>query len=123
MAARYSVVLITVPDRPAGEKLVEILLNARLAACVGLVPGVRSRYWWKGKIETAEECLLMAKTKAALLPELVEIVRKNHPYSTPEILGLPVLHGNPAYLDWLGAATRFTKPLSAAAPKTSRQEP
>lgn len=110
MADAYNVVLVTVPDRKTAEDLAEGLVKAKLAACVNIVPGLTSVYWWEGKVDRAEELLLVAKTRASLVPELVKFVRKNHPYTVPETISLPILAGNPAYLDWLGANTLFVKP-------------
>lgn len=110
MAAAYNVVLVTVPDRKTAEALAEGLVGAKLAACVNVIPGLTSVYWWEGKVDKAEELLLVAKTRSGLVPELAEYVRKNHPYAVPETISLPILDGNPAYLDWLGANTLFAKP-------------
>jgi len=98
---RCYVVLVTTPNAKASERLSKGLLSNRLAACVNRLSGLKSRYRWKGKIETAREELLLIKTTGARLPRLTEWVRKNHPYSVCEILALPIAAGNPAYLDWI----------------------
>ena len=74
------------------------LLSARKGACVNIIPKVSSQYWWQGKIEKADELMLVVKTRAALLDELITAVKQNHPYTVPEIIALPIIGGNPDYL-------------------------
>ncbi len=109
MSTSYCVVLITVPDIKTAEKIQNGLVERKLAACVNAVPGVSSVYRWEGKVEKANEILLVCKTRAALTPELAEFVRKNHPASVPEIISLAIETGSTPYLDWLGANTIFIK--------------
>jgi periplasmic divalent cation tolerance protein len=94
-------VLVTTPGRSTSEKLSKGLLGAKLAACVNSLPGLKSRYWWKGKIETAREELLLIKTNQAKLSPLIRWVKKNHPYTVCEVIALPIAKGNPAYLQWV----------------------
>ena len=75
------------------------------AACVNIIPGVRSLFWWEGKVEEADEHLLIVKTRAALFPEVTRIVKSLHSYDVPEIIALPITDGNQDYLDWLGRET------------------
>ncbi len=105
MAASYCVVLITVPDAQTGERLATELLERKLAACVNRIGGVCSKYWWEGKIESAEEHLLLVKTRSALLKKLAACVKEKHPYSVPEVIALPVAGGHRPYLDWVKAST------------------
>ncbi|MDD4004221.1 MAG: divalent-cation tolerance protein CutA [Elusimicrobiaceae bacterium] len=97
----HSVVLITVPDTATADTIASRLLERKLAACVHILPAIKSRYWWEGKQETASEILLTVKTETALVPLLIRAVREIHPYKVPEIIALPVTHGNPAYLAWI----------------------
>jgi periplasmic divalent cation tolerance protein len=97
----YIVVLITAADIEEAGRISGALLEKRLAACVNTVPGVSSSFWWQGKPETASECLLIVKTKASSLPEIVESVKKTHSYEVPEVIALPIIGGNPDYLEWL----------------------
>lgn len=99
------VVLSTVPDAAAGERLARILVGERLAACVSRVPGVKSLFHWDGKVEEATEELLVVKTHAARAPELTRRLAEAHPYDVPEILVLPVAAGLPGYLDWVRRET------------------
>lgn len=95
------VVLITASGNREAERLSRALVERKLAACVNIVPRVRSRYWWKGKIETAGEALLIVKTQKRLVPELIRAVRKLHSYTVPEVISLAVEGGNPDYLSWI----------------------
>ena len=87
------------PDR--AEEIARALLERRLVACVNVVPGVRSLYWWQGKLEDDAESLLMLKTARDKGDDLIAALPEVHPYETPELLSLEVESGNPAYLDWL----------------------
>jgi periplasmic divalent cation tolerance protein len=98
---KYRVVLVTSPSRGASEKLPRGLVENKLAACVNRIPGVSSRYWWKGKIETGREEMLLIKTVKSKLPALTRWVKVHHPYEVCEVLVLPVAGGNPDYLAWI----------------------
>ena len=106
MEYSHIVVFITIDTTANARKLADKLLTARKAACVNLIPKVSSQYWWQGKIEKADEVMLVVKTRAALLDELIALVKQNHPYSVPEIIALPILGGNPDYLAWLETETK-----------------
>jgi periplasmic divalent cation tolerance protein len=97
----HIVVLITTETDSEAQKIADVLLERKKAACVNIVPGVDSRFWWKGKIDSAQESLLIVKTKASLLDEVVNLVKQNHSYSVPEIIALPIIGGNPDYLKWI----------------------
>jgi Uncharacterized protein involved in tolerance to divalent cations len=81
--------------------LARLLVEKKLAACVNVVKGLRSFYWWKGKIEEDEEELLIIKTSREAYGELEREIRENHPYTVPEIIALPIILGNPDYLAWI----------------------
>ncbi|HSC48176.1 MAG TPA: divalent-cation tolerance protein CutA [Gammaproteobacteria bacterium] len=100
MAQNQLVTLCTVPDRAAGEKLARALVEERLAACVNLVPGLSSTYRWEGKIVTEAECLLIIKS-AAPFEVLRARIKALHPYETPEIIAIPIAHGDESYMKWL----------------------
>jgi len=100
------VVLCTAPaEGDAAERLARGLVEAKLAACVNLMPNLRSFYTWQGKLEDAAEVQLVIKTQHARYPELEAWLRANHPYDEPEILALPVIAGSPSYLAWLSEQT------------------
>lgn len=96
------VVLTTVPDAQVGARLARALVEERLAACVNLVPGVRSFYRWQGKLEDAGEVLLLVKTRADRCAALAARIQALHPYELPEVLELSASGGSAAYLDWVG---------------------
>jgi periplasmic divalent cation tolerance protein len=95
------VVLSTCASEEEAEKLARLVVEQRLAACVSLVPRVRSYYRWKGAIESAEEFLLMIKSSRERLPELLSLLEKEHSYEVPEVLALPVVEGSVNYLNWI----------------------
>ncbi len=98
------VILITAPSEESAETLARALVEERLAACVNLVPGVRSIYHWKGAIEDEREILCVVKTARDKVASLRARVLAMHPYQVPEILVLPVEASHPAYLEWLLAS-------------------
>ncbi|MBI4051207.1 MAG: divalent-cation tolerance protein CutA [Elusimicrobia bacterium] len=101
MPTPYRVALITVPDRKTARKLTQGLLNKKLAACINIFPALESHYWWGKKIEKARELLLLIKTRATLIPRVIQFVKKNHPYTIPEVIALDIDGGNKTYLDWI----------------------
>ena len=99
--SKHVVVFITTPNNDEADKIADVLVGQRKAACVNIVPQVRSRFWWQGKIESEEEALLVVKTRAALLDEVIALVKANHSYEVPEVIALPIAGGNEDYLNWL----------------------
>jgi periplasmic divalent cation tolerance protein len=97
----YIVVFITVKNAEEAQKIAKALLKRRQVACVNIVPGVTSHFWWKDKLDSAAECLVIAKSKESLLPEIIKSVRKTHSYSIPEIIALPIIDGSREYLEWI----------------------
>jgi periplasmic divalent cation tolerance protein len=97
----YVVLLITASNIEEANKIAEVLLNQRKAACVNIVPGVSSLFWWQDKLDSAQESLLIVKTKASLLPEVISLVKEVHSYDVPEIIALPIVGGNQDYLEWI----------------------
>ncbi|XP_078164384.1 nitrogen regulatory PII-like, alpha/beta isoform X4 [Carex rostrata] len=100
------VVYVTVPNREAGKKLADSIIKERLAACVNIVPGIESVYWWEGKVQTDSEELLIIKTRESLLPVLTEHVKANHEYDVPEVIAMPITGGNTKYLEWIKNSTK-----------------
>ena len=103
-ARKLVVALVTAPDLKTARHLARTVLAGRLAACVNLVPNLESHYWWKDRIESGREVLLLLKTSQARLPALERCVLANHPYDTPELVVLPLTAGTPRYLRWLIAS-------------------
>jgi periplasmic divalent cation tolerance protein len=100
------VVLSTCATEADAERLARALVEGRLAACVNVVPGVRSFYRWKGEIESGAEFLLIIKTSRDLFGALRAEMDKLHPYEVPELLALPVVTGAENYLSWFQAGLR-----------------
>ena len=100
------VVLTTCAVESDAQRMARALVDGRLAACVNVVPGVRSFYHWKGEIESSEEFLLIVKTSRDLFPALRAEMEKLHPYEVPELLALPVVAGAENYLSWIESNLR-----------------
>jgi periplasmic divalent cation tolerance protein len=86
----------------AGRKLVE----ARLAACVNVIPGLHSVYRWQGKIEEADEAVMIIKTRTSLAEKVTAAVKADHAYDTPAVLVLPILGGSEPYIEWIMKETK-----------------
>jgi periplasmic divalent cation tolerance protein len=97
----HVVVLVTAPSTKEAEAIGRSLVEARLAACVNISPGVRSLFRWQGAIEDQEEALLLVKSRSDLVPSLIEAVKRLHSYTVPEVIALPILAGSPDYLAWI----------------------
>ena len=98
------IVLITAGSEEEAHKIAESLVKGKKAACVNIVPRVDSLFWWKDRLDSARESLLLVKTKASLFPEIVELVKRTHSYEVPEIIALPIIAGSEDYLKWLDIA-------------------
>lgn len=101
----YAAVFITAPSKKEACRISKFLLDRHIIACANMVSGIDSYFWWRNKKENAKECLLIAKTRKSLLKKLIAAVNKIHPYEVPEIIALPILEGNKAYLDWIKKET------------------
>jgi periplasmic divalent cation tolerance protein len=97
----FIVVFVTVGSAAEGERLAQALVEERLAACVNRIPNIQSVYRWEGKVEQSGEELLVIKTGRQLFTALEKRVRELHSYEVPEIIALPLIEGNEAYLRWL----------------------
>src|SRR5262245_47917094 len=89
MAFTLHLVLVTAPDMDVGRKIASAVLESRVAACVNIVPGLESHYWWEGKVDRSSEVLLLIKTTRAKLKTLEKVIHENHPYDTPEFVAIP----------------------------------
>ena len=97
----FQIVLTTCPDEACAERIARTLVEEGLAACVNILPPMRSIYKWKGKIEDATEQLLVVKSTVAHFPAIRDRLRALHPYELPEIIAVPIVDGLPEYLAWL----------------------
>ncbi len=95
------VVLTTTPSSEEAERLAQSIVEAKLAACVQILPQMRSVYFWEGKVQNEPEHLLLIKTLDEKFDELSEFIRKNHSYDVPEIVSVDAAKVSESYLGWL----------------------
>ena len=103
--SKHVVIFITASSYEEAHKISEALVSQKKAACVNIVPKVNSIFTWKGKLEESEESMLIVKTRAKLFPDVVTLVKWLHSYEVPEIIALPIIEGNPDYLEWIDKET------------------
>ena len=99
--AEHVIVFVTAPTEGEAGAIASRLLDEKLVACANVIPGVRSTFWWEGKIDKADEVLILMKTRRDHLDAVVESVRQAHSYDVPEIIALPIVGGNADYLKWI----------------------
>ncbi len=97
----YVIVMITCSSRKEALKIKKVLLEERKVACINIIPKVESFFWWKGKIDSCSEVLMLAKTRRNVFKEIVTLAKKIHKYEVPEIIALPIVGGNKKYLKWI----------------------
>ncbi len=102
----HIVIFITVPNKKEANCIAVELIKNKLAACVNIMENVHSIFWWQGKVDTAEEALLIVKTRKALMNKLIKKVKSLHSYEVPEIIALPIICGDKEYLKWINESTR-----------------
>ena len=95
------VILVTTASAEEAERIGKALVEERLAACANLVPGIRSFFFWEGRLNDEGEALLILKSKATLLPKIEARVKELHSYQVPEVIALPILSGSAQYLKWV----------------------
>jgi periplasmic divalent cation tolerance protein len=98
-------VYVTAPSLAEAESLARLAVAGRLAACANILPGMRSVYWWQGKMEQADEVVLLLKTSGALVSALTAALTKAHSYDCPCVVALPIASGNPDFLRWIESET------------------
>jgi periplasmic divalent cation tolerance protein len=106
MDTNYIIVLVTTPNKAEAEKIAQTLLNEKLIACANIINPVTSFFYWSGKVDRAEECLVVMKSRMDLFAELAERLKGLHSYEVPEILALPIVEGSKAYLDWMNGVLK-----------------
>lgn len=102
--SEFCVVQTTIDDEAAADKIAAALVERKLAACVQIAPVV-SHYIWEGVATRGKEFLLSAKARTVDFDEIGAAIRALHSYDLPEIIAVPLLAGDPAYLDWARGAT------------------
>jgi periplasmic divalent cation tolerance protein len=102
----YLVAFVSAGSKEEAEKIASGLLKEKLAACVNIVKGADSHFWWQGKLDKAKESMLIIKTRKSLFARLVKKVKSLHSYEVPEIIALPIIAGHKPYLDWIDESTK-----------------
>ena len=102
----FIIVLVTTASKEEAEKISRTLLNEKLIACANIVSPVASCFLWQGKIDKAEECLVVMKSRKDLFGELAGRVKALHSYEVPEVLALPIVEGSVDYLAWIGGVLK-----------------
>ena len=102
----YIVVLVTTKNARQAHKIANGLLQDKLIACANIVAGVRSIFWWQGKVDSSKEALLVLKTKKTLFKKVAVKVKALHSYQVPEIIVLPIVAGSGDYLKWINASVK-----------------
>jgi periplasmic divalent cation tolerance protein len=104
MKTEYIIVLVTAKDKSEAARIAAGLLEAKLIACANIIDGVKSLFWWQGKIDSSKEVLLVLKSRKALLKKITDRVKSLHSYQTPEIIALPIVGGSGDYLAWIDSS-------------------
>lgn len=92
---------ITCADAAEANRIGRLLVEERLAACVNILDGMTSVYWWEGQVQDGHETVLIAKTRAAHVDAVIARVRELHSYDCPCVVSWPITKGNPDYLEWI----------------------
>jgi len=100
----YTLVMVTASSREEAEKIATTLLERKLIACANILGPVSSRFWWQGKIDSAEEYMIFMKTKQQLFDQVADNVKQLHSYEVPEIIALPIVEGAKPYLEWINSS-------------------
>lgn len=95
----------TFPDAKTAEAAAHSLVEAGLAACVNILPGMVSIYRWQGAVQRADECVVLIKTRQSMAEAAIADATRHHPYDTPAFVVLPIIGGAARYLDWILSST------------------
>ncbi len=106
METKFVSVFMTAANIKEAEKIQKTLVKERLAACVNIIPEIRSLYWWNGKTQNSSEVGIIAKTRLSLMEKLVKRVKQIHSYTAPCIVAWPILAGNGDFLKWVKKETK-----------------
>jgi len=108
----YQICFVTTGNLANAQKIANLLVEKKLAACVSIIPQVKSIYWWQNKIEKTDEFLLIIKSRKNLYKDIIQLIKENHTYTVPEVIFMDIVNGNQEYLDWIGANTLFDSNIS-----------
>jgi len=100
------IVLITAPSKDEAARIGTALVNEHIAACVNILPQIRSLFFWEGKSQDESETLIIVKSRLSLLDRIIARVKELHSYTMPEVIAIPVIGGSPEYLQWLKDSTQ-----------------
>jgi periplasmic divalent cation tolerance protein len=100
------VIFITCANRNEADKIANELVAQKLVACVNIVDKVNSIFWWQDKVDSANEVLLIAKSKKSLMEKIIRQVKSQHSYQVPEVIALPIISGNKEYINWINESVR-----------------
>ena len=100
------IIFVTCASKKEAKIIVDSLLRKRLVACGNIVSGVHSKFWWKGKLDSANECLAILKTQKEKFGKVEKEILRIHSYDVPEIIAVPIVAGNRDYLDWVRSETQ-----------------
>ena len=103
---KHVVIFVTSANKKEAKKIAKALIKKRLAACVNLVDKIESLFWWKGRVDSAKEILLVIKSTQSKVAEIIKRVKLIHSYEVPEIIVLPIKSGYKPYLDWIDDSVR-----------------
>ena len=106
MGKDFVIIMVMCATRTEARRIASSLLAKKLVACANIIDGVESKFWWKGKIDRANETLLMMKAKRANFKKIEAAVKKLHSYEVPEIIAVPIIAGSKDYLSWIKASTK-----------------
>lgn len=101
----YIVIFVTAKDEAQANRIAEKLVQDRLVACANIVPGIQSVFWWDGKVDRAQEVLLILKSRRRHFHAIAKTVHALHSYDCPEVIALPIVEGNKDYLKWMMEST------------------
>jgi periplasmic divalent cation tolerance protein len=102
----YIIIFVTARDKQEAEKISQSLLAEHLIACANIISPVTSFFHWVGKVESAEECLVVMKSRADLFRQVADRVKALHSYEVPEVLAVPIVDGSKGYLDWMSVVLK-----------------
>lgn len=102
----YIIILLTAANKHEAEKIARQLLETKLIACANIIDSVSSIFQWSEKIEKAEECLVLMKSRWELFEEIAETIKELHSYEVPEILALTLVDGSKAYFEWMDSCLK-----------------
>ncbi len=104
--SEFILVHTSIDSKDGAQKIADLVVSKRLAACCWISGPITSTYWWKGKMEQAEEWVCQLKTRQELYSDLEQAIKNIHPYEEPEIVAIPILSGSQSFLDWIIAETQ-----------------